>query len=150
MPSTILVVDDSEVVLTLVELDLKEAGYRVALARDGRSGLKIARQVNPDLIILDVQMPEMDGYEACRQLRKSFAHIPIIMLTSLSNLSNMRAGYAAGADDYITKPFKPLELRMRIESLLRRAAFIDEPATKKSSANLSLFLACAAERAALV
>ncbi|MEO8394571.1 MAG: response regulator [Chloroflexota bacterium] len=129
MTATILVVDDSEVVLKLVQWELKDAGYRVATAQDGRAGLKVAKQVNPDLIILDVQMPEMDGYEVCRQLRKTSTtiHVPIIMLTSLSNLSNMQEGYAAGADDYITKPFKSLELRMRVESLLRRARLSNEP-----------------------
>ena len=131
MESTILVVDDSEVVLKLVEFELKDAGYRVVLARDGRSGLNIAKQVNPDLVILDVQMPEMDGYEVCRQLRRFFAHIPIIMLTSLSNLANMQTGFAAGADDYITKPFKPVELTMRIKSLLRRASFMNEPSSQR-------------------
>ena len=133
MSSRILVVDDSEVVLKLVEWELKEAGYRVAVAHDGRTGLKMAIQAQPDLVILDVQMPEMDGYEVCRELRKTYTttHIPIIMLTSLSNLTNMQAGYEAGADDYITKPFKPLELRMRVESLLRRATFGGEPSSTR-------------------
>lgn len=129
MAAVILVVDDSEVVRRLVEWELKDIGYDVVVASDGRSGLKLAKKVNPDLVILDVQMPEMDGYEVCRQLRKTLTttRVPIIMLTSLSDLSNMQEGFAAGADDYITKPFKPVELRMRVESLLKRAGLAGKP-----------------------
>lgn len=129
MAATILIVDDSEVVVKLVQLQLSSAGYNVVSARDGLSGLKLAKKTEPDLVILDVQMPEMDGYEVCRQLRKRRAtsRTPIIMLTSLSNISNMQTGYEAGADDYITKPFKPLELQMRVEAILRRAAQAGDP-----------------------
>ena len=124
MTATILIVDDSEVVIKLVQFQLTDAGHKVITARDGLSGLKLAKKTSPDLIILDVQMPEMDGYEVCRQLRKyqTTRRIPIIMLTSLSNLSNMQTGYEAGADDYLTKPFKPQELQMRVESILRRTS----------------------------
>ena len=124
MTHTILVVDDSEVVRKLVQYQLSDAGYTVLMAADGATGLKMVKDNKPDLVILDVQMPEMDGYEACRRLRQihGLSHTPVIMVTSLSNIASMQAGFEAGADDYITKPFKPAELQMRVNAILRRAA----------------------------
>jgi pilus assembly protein CpaE len=128
MALTILIVDDSEVVIKLAQLQLSEAGYNILAARDGASGLKMAKDTKPDLVILDVEMPEMNGYEVCRQMRQLHAtkHIPIVMLTSLSDIANMQAGYDAGADDYITKPFKPIELQMRVTSILRQTERVSE------------------------
>ncbi|MEO0561284.1 MAG: response regulator, partial [Chloroflexota bacterium] len=119
---TILVVDDSEVIRKLNEVHLKRAGYDVLLAENGRVGVQMARKHSPDAIVMDVQMPEMDGYEATRLIRKvhNTMHTPIIMLTSLSTLANMQAGYDAGADDYLTKPFKPNELVLRVAGVLQR------------------------------
>ena len=124
MTHTILVVDDSEVVRKLVQYQLSDAGYTVLMAADGATGLKMVKDNKPDLVILDVQMPEMDGYEVCRRLRQihGLSHTPVIMVTSLSNIASMQAGFEAGADDYITKPFKPAELQMRVNAILRRAA----------------------------
>jgi pilus assembly protein CpaE len=125
---TILIVDDSDVVIKLVEMQLTTAGYQVISARDGASGLQLAKTNKPDLVILDVEMPEMDGYEVCRQMRQLYVthNIPIIMLTALSNIANLEAGYAAGADDYISKPFRPIELQMHVNSILRQTAKANE------------------------
>lgn len=129
MSKRILIIDDTEVVRKLVYHHFTAEGYEVLSAEDGPSGLKLARAEKPDFILLDVQMPGMTGYEVCRKLRDSAvtAQIPIAMLTGMSNISNMQAGFEAGADDYITKPFQPGELQVRVEALMRRYARLTEP-----------------------
>jgi diguanylate cyclase (GGDEF)-like protein len=122
-PIKVLVVDDEPVICSLVADTLQENGQEVICALDGTEGLKLAKQERPDLIILDIMMPDMNGYEVCRQLRRSFmtSNIPVIMLTALDQTPDIVKGMDEGADDYITKPFHPSELRSRVKSHLLRS-----------------------------
>jgi diguanylate cyclase (GGDEF)-like protein len=122
-PIKVLVVDDEPVICSLVADTLQENGQEVICALDGTEGLKLAKQERPDLIILDIMMPDMNGYEVCRQLRRSFmtSNIPVIMLTALDQTPDIVKGMDEGADDYITKPFHPSELRSRVKSHLQRS-----------------------------
>jgi pilus assembly protein CpaE len=129
----ILVVDDDPVMLKMVATILSRAGYEVLTARDGKEALMRVDSIQPDLIILDVMMPEMDGYEVCRRLRSkpSTAVIPIMMLTATGTLESKIAGYEAGSDDYMVKPFEPAELEARVRALLRRRAAPPEAVAAK-------------------
>jgi pilus assembly protein CpaE len=122
MTHKILVVDDSELITKLVRHHLTREGYQVMVAGDGPTGLKVAEEWNPDLVMTDVLMPEMDGFEMTRRLRKLkvTANTPIMIMTTMSNIADKQAGFEAGADDYITKPFEVAELSMRVQALLRR------------------------------
>jgi pilus assembly protein CpaE len=124
MATRILAVDDSALILKLIAGVLSPVGYEVHTAVGGAEGLPKAEQIQPDLILLDVTMPGMDGYEVCRRLRQmpSAANLPIMMLTSLDSLENRIKGFEAGADDYMLKPFQAAELRTRVEALLRRSS----------------------------
>lgn len=124
MANRILAVDDNHVNLKVVSATLQHAGYEVITAEDGPSALESANKNQPDLIILDVMMPDMDGYEVCRRLRKDpkTQQIPVIMLTAHDSLDEKLKGFEAGADDYLTKPFQPVELQARVKVLLRRGA----------------------------
>lgn len=124
MTERILVVDDNLMTLDLVSRSLSRIGYEVITAENGTDALGLLDRVQPDLIILDVMMPEMDGYEVCRRLREkpSVAHLPVLMLTALDSLEEKVKGFEAGADDYMTKPFQPAELQARVRVLLRRMA----------------------------
>jgi len=119
MAKTILVVDDEERLRSLLRAYLTQEGYQVLMAADGREALRIARQEQPDLIILDLMMPEMDGYEFMRQHNKE-QDTPIIILTAKVDESDTILGLELGADDYVTKPFSPRELTARVRALLRR------------------------------
>ena len=119
MSKTIMVVDDEERLRTLVKAYLTKAGYRVVTASDGRQALFVARHEKPDLIILDVMMPNMDGYEFLR-LHNKERDTPVIMLTAKVEESDTVLGLELGADDYITKPFSPRELTARVKAVLRR------------------------------
>ncbi len=120
--SKILIVDDEQDVTELLEFNLRSAGYDVISAEDGATALKKARETIPDLIILDVMLPEMDGTEVCKQLRRDAvtARIPVIMLTAKATEIDRVLGLELGADDYVTKPFSPRELVLRVRGLLRR------------------------------
>src|SRR6266850_5320350 len=118
----VLVVDDEPEAVELVEFNLKQAGFDVISAGDGGEALKKARSVLPELIILDVMLPEVDGMEICKMLRrdKTTAKIPVIMLTAKAAEIDRVVGLEIGADDYITKPFSPRELVLRIKKLIQR------------------------------
>jgi len=120
---TVLVIEDEPDVLDLVRLHLRKAGYLVLEAVDGVDGLKKAREKQPDIIILDLMLPEMHGEDVCRQLkaREATARIPIIMLTAKVRPEDRVAGLELGADDYLAKPFSPRELILRLQLLLQRA-----------------------------
>jgi DNA-binding response OmpR family regulator len=120
MPQTILVVDDEQRLVSLVKSYLEQEGYRVATAYNGREALDVATAEGPDLIVLDVMMPEMDGYEFMRQHRAQH-NAPIILLTARVDDEEKVIGLELGADDYITKPFRPRELVARVRAVLRRA-----------------------------
>jgi DNA-binding response OmpR family regulator len=120
MAKTILVVDDERRLVSLVQNYLIQEGYRVVVAYDGREALEVARLEKPDLIVLDVMMPEMDGYEFMRRYQ-SEQDAPIILLTARVEEDDKVIGLELGADDYITKPFRPRELVARVRAVLRRA-----------------------------
>ncbi len=125
MARKILVVDDEPVLVETIDYNLKQAGYQVITAADGASALEAARRETPDLIILDIMLPEMDGLEVCRQLRResNTATTPIMMLTAKGDEIDKVVGLEVGADDYVTKPFGRRELLARVRALLRRAEY---------------------------
>jgi DNA-binding response OmpR family regulator len=118
----ILAADDDEDILELVTFRLERSGYTVLQARDGEEALQLALEKKPDLAVLDVMMPKMDGFELTRRLRaeESTSRIPIILLTARAQDSDLQQGFDVGADDYIRKPFSPQELRARVQSILGR------------------------------
>ncbi|MET7994940.1 MULTISPECIES: response regulator transcription factor [unclassified Amycolatopsis] len=116
----VLVVDDDETVRDVVRRYLEVAGFTVDVAGDGAAGLALFAERDPDLVVLDVMMPGINGLEVCRRLRQ-VSHVPIVMLTALGEEENRIAGLQLGADDYVTKPFSPKELALRVASVLRRA-----------------------------
>jgi two-component system phosphate regulon response regulator PhoB len=122
MSNKILIVDDEPDALELIEFNLKGAGYEVVTAVDGEEALKKARSLLPALIILDIMLPELDGMQVCKLLRReaATARIPIIMLTAKAAEIDRVLGLELGADDYVTKPFSPRELVLRVKGLLRR------------------------------
>lgn len=115
----ILIVDDDRKTIELVRLYLESDGYQVFSALDGRQALITARQMNPDLILLDLMLPKVDGLDICRQLRQE-SKVPIIMLTARTTEEDKLLGLDIGADDYITKPFSPREVLARVRAVLRR------------------------------
>ena len=117
---TVIVADDDPRLLRLVQFNLQQAGYRVITASDGNRALRLAENENPDLILLDVRMPLMDGLEVCRRVR-NFSTVPIIMVTAKDSEEDKVAGLDAGADDYLTKPFGAPELMARVRAVVRRA-----------------------------
>jgi len=121
-PRTVLVADDDEDILQLVSFRLERAGYTVVTAADGQQALAAARQHQPDLAVLDVMMPGLNGYEVTRQLRAdpATAAIPVILLTARVQEADVSRGFEAGADDYLRKPFSPQELRSRVQAILAR------------------------------
>jgi DNA-binding response OmpR family regulator len=127
MNRTILVVDDDRKIVELVALYLKRDGYSVLAAYDGQEALDLARRKQPDLIVLDLLLPELDGTDVCRLLRAE-SRVPIIMLTARSTDDDKLLGLDIGADDYITKPFNPRELVARVRAVLRRITPEEAPA----------------------
>jgi CheY-like chemotaxis protein len=120
----ILLVDDSQTVLMMHRMLLNEQQYELILARNGKEAVERAKREVPDLILLDVVMPEMDGYEACRRIREDAAtrHTPIIMVTTRGEPHNVQRGYASGCNEYLTKPFDGVELMEKLESYLGEGA----------------------------
>ncbi|MDI6857075.1 MAG: response regulator transcription factor [Dehalococcoidia bacterium] len=117
---TILVVDDEPTLAATVKYNLEREGYRAITAADGESALALARDSRPDLIVLDVMLPAMDGFEVCRRLRRD-SRVPILMLTAKTEEVDKVVGLEIGADDYVTKPFSMRELLARVRALLRRS-----------------------------
>ena len=127
MASRILVVDDERVVTEVVERYLQQQDFEVLLAADGHQALESARQWHPDLVVLDLMLPGMDGLEVCRNIRKE-SSMPIIMLTAKGEETDRIVGLELGADDYVVKPFSPRELVARIKTVLRRSQSGPAPA----------------------
>ena len=119
MANTILVVDDEKNIVQLARLYLNKEGFRVEAAYDGVEALEKAKLLRPDLIILDIMMPELDGLAVCRELRKT-SNVPVIILTARGDDVDRIVGLELGADDYVTKPFNPRELVARVKAVLRR------------------------------
>ena len=133
----ILIVDDEISIRRILETRLSLIGYDVISASDGEEALSIFRRENPNLVVLDVMMPKLDGYGVCQELRKE-SDIPIIMLTALGDVSDRITGLELGADDYVVKPFSPKELEARIKSVLRRAEKITISSNISSSGIINI------------
>ena len=126
MKKTVLVIDDDEKLNNLLKDYLTQYGYSVISAEHPDKGLKMIPQYTPDMIILDIMLPDMDGFEVCREIRKTM-DTPIIMLTARGEVTDRIVGLEIGADDYLPKPFEPRELLARIQSILRRTAGESSP-----------------------
>ena len=123
--TTVLVVDDDVRILRMIQRILELEGHRVVKAVDGQSALDIFDVENPDIVLLDVMMPDVDGYAVCKRIRE-FSQVPIIMVTAKDNYAEVLEGLEAGADDYVPKPFSSQELVARVAAVLRRATTWDE------------------------
>ena len=121
MPGTVLIVDDERAIVEILDFNLKKEGYQTLRAYDGAEGLRLAREENPDVILLDVMLPKMDGFAVCAALRGEGRNMPIIMLTAREEERDKVFGLETGADDYITKPFSMRELLARVKTNLRRS-----------------------------
>ena len=141
----ILVVEDEPNLALGLEDDLKLEGYDVEVARDGETASRRAREQPFDLIILDIMLPRRDGFEVCRDIRRAGLRTPVIMLTAKTQESDKVAGLELGADDYVTKPFSPRELRARVKAHLRRAA-ADTPELYSFGENALDFSRCELRR----
>jgi two-component system KDP operon response regulator KdpE len=137
----ILVIDDDATLLSMVRTALERHGFSTCTAESGAQGLALFDQVAPELVILDVMMPEMDGWEVCRRIRRSSA-VPIIFLTALSSTEDVVRGLVGGGDDYLVKPFKVAELRARVTALLRRARMRHEQPAVLRFADGDLVINC--------
>ncbi len=140
MSETILVIEDDALQADVVKLLLSQVGYDIVLARDGLEGLRRMYETQPDLVLLDLIMPNMDGWEVCRRIR-DMATVPIIIMTSRRSDEEKIKGLRLGADDYIVKPFNPAELTARISAVLRRSRLpASSRKTIKSFVNGALYL----------
>ena len=137
MSNTVLVVEDEPNLLTALKYTLEQEGYDTLTAVDGESGLRIAQSMSPDLVILDVMLPSLDGFEVCRILRRQ-SNVPILMLTARGEELDRVVGLELGADDYVTKPFSMRELLARVRNMLRRSS---APVEVIRSGNLMIDLA---------
>jgi DNA-binding response OmpR family regulator len=134
---SILVVEDEEAIAEAVRARLASEGYRVRLAFDGPQALRAAAEEAPDLVVLDLMLPGMDGLEVCRQIQRG-EWVPVLMLTARTEEADKVAGFAVGADDYLTKPFSLRELAARVRAILRRMDKIREMSPTESVARLDL------------
>lgn len=128
--ANILVVDDEPHVLKLVKANLESSGYRVLTAMDGEQAIRTVENEVPDLVVLDIMLPKMDGYAVCRRIRE-FSAVPVIMLTARSAQVDLVHGFEVGADDYLTKPFSATELLLRVQAVLRRSKWPEEMITRQ-------------------
>ena len=120
MGKTILIVEDEQNIVDILSFNLSREGYDTLEAYDGRTGLQLALEQNPDLILLDLMLPEMNGFDVCRKLREAGSAVPILMLTAREEETDKVLGLELGADDYITKPFAMRELMARVKANIRR------------------------------
>jgi two-component system OmpR family response regulator len=124
----LLVVDDEDALLDLLGDALRFAGYEVDVARNGFDALRAVADLDPDLVLLDVNLPDLDGFEVCQRLRRDSIEVPVIFLTARDDPADLRSGFTRGGDDYVTKPFSLEELNFRIQAILRRTAARDDQA----------------------
>lgn len=137
MTNKILVIEDELSIATLLQYNLKQAGYEVLIAHDGEEGLQVAVSQQPDLILLDLMLPKRDGMEVCKELRIRKLETPIIMLTAKDDEFDKVLGLELGADDYMTKPFSPREVLARVKAVLRRSKVSDAATIDSYDANQS-------------
>ena len=137
LPATILLIDDDSTLLELLSGHLQTAGYRPLTASSGPSGLRLATEAQPDLVVLDVMMPGMDGWEVCERLRDK-SHIPIIMLTAKGEEIDKLRGFRLGVDDYVTKPFSFAEVVARVGAVLARATHLPAAMHNVTSGDLTI------------
>ena len=135
----ILVVDDEDLLVKGIKFNLRNDGYEVITGSNGLDAVRLAQEEKPDLIVLDIMMPEMDGLTACSRIRE-FSNIPIIFLTAKSDDMDKLIGFDHGTDDYLTKPFNILELKARIRALLRRSSAGEQEKTGNKLTNGSITL----------
>ena len=134
-PFKVMLVDDEESIRKAVEQILIKDGYQVCYASNGEKALKMFKEESPSLLILDVMLPEMDGFELCRIIRQESA-VPIIMLSAKGDIVDKSVGFNMGADDYVSKPFSPVELSLRIKALLRRTTKTPKCSQEKNSPDI--------------
>ncbi len=135
MDKKVLIVDDEKNIVEIIAFNLKKEGYNILKAADGVEGVKLALEENPDLILLDIMMPKMDGYEACKKIREK-KNTPIIMLTARAEEVDKVLGLELGADDYVTKPFGVRELMARVKANLRRQVVQEEAVVEEADGSL--------------
>ena len=133
MGKTILIVEDEQNIVDILSFNLSREGYDTLEAYDGRTGLQLALEQNPDLILLDLMLPEMNGFDVCRKLREAGSAVPILMLTAREEETDKVLGLELGADDYVVKPFETKEVIARIKAVLRRSGAADQKKTKEVS-----------------
>lgn len=125
----IILIEDETSVVSFIKKGLQESGYEVSVAFDGRTGVQVVLGNDFDLVILDIMLPEMNGLDVCKEIRKTNKHVPILFLTALGTSENIVLGLESGGDDYLVKPFKFIELVARVKSLLRRSNGINSQET---------------------
>ena len=138
MPRTVLIVDDEKSIVDILKFNLEKEQFKTITAYDGKEALALARGKNPDLILLDVMLPYMDGFEVCRTLRSEGINTPIIMITAREEETDKVLGLELGADDYITKPFSVRELIARVKSNMRRVSSAETPSAPGLGETLSV------------
>ena len=131
---TLLFIEDDEAIRTALRLVLEDEGYEVAEAGDGETGIKMFAQIDPDLVLLDLRLPDISGFEVCRAIRRT-SITPVIMVTAQTDTSDLVNGFDAGADDYVTKPVVPKELAARIRAALRRTQTVEPSLSSAKSLN---------------
>ena len=134
MGKTVLIIEDEQNIVDILSFNLGREGYDTLEALDGPTGLQLALEQNPDLILLDLMLPGMDGFEVCRRIREAGSSVPIVMLTAREEEDDKVRGLELGADDYITKPFKNRELIARVKANIRRVGMVPAPAAPAVSA----------------
>lgn len=137
-PVRLLVVDDEDSLVDLVTSALRFAGYRVQSEQSGFDALRAVKTEPPDLVVLDVNLPDIDGFEVCRRLRRDGYEMPVIFLTARDGIDDLRTGFRQGGDDYLKKPFSLEELALRVEALLRRAMGDQSPPRRFASGDIVL------------
>ena len=141
----VLVVEDEQSIATLLQYNLEQAGYTVYIARDGNTAISMTLSEKPDVLLLDIMLPGMDGMDVCKKLRQEKIHTPILMLTAKEDEFDKVLGLELGADDYLTKPFSPREVLARVKAILRRidlqdSVHVQEPGEELELSNGSLII----------
>lgn len=138
MQRKVLIVDDEKSIVDILKFNLEKSDYTTICSYDGNAALELARSQNPDLILLDVMLPFIDGFTVCKTLRSEGCNIPIIMITAREDETDKVFGLELGADDYITKPFSVRELLARVKTNIRRATTVEPASIEPSSSNISI------------